>query len=234
MSKLVTNDLQRFFATWILIVATVLLVLQIGVTLVKVIFSVETGDVFTTAFDAYSVVMIVFGVMAVYPYLTLLAFHGVTRKNYLKGTIAAAIKTTFLSLLIALVFLGLAYVAKNVFQLPINGTLELGGFGENLLLASVGYYLSSLAIFFIGWTIGLSFYRLGWFGGTIAIIISLFLFGILDYFWENEFLVITINGIDFNNFWESHFFISLTGTLIILVGLFITIRSLTRNIALEL
>lgn len=157
MSKLVTNDLQRFFATWILIVATVLLVLQIGVTIVKVIFSVETGDVFTTAFDAYSVVMIVFGVMAVYPYLTLLAFHGVTRKNYLKGTIAAAIKTTFLSLLIALVFLGLAYVAKNVFQLPINGTLELGGFGENLLLASVGYYLSSLAIFFIGWTIGLSF-----------------------------------------------------------------------------
>lgn len=51
MSKLVTNDLQRFFATWILIVATVLLVLQIGVTIVKVIFSVETGDVFTTAFE---------------------------------------------------------------------------------------------------------------------------------------------------------------------------------------
>lgn len=58
---MIYND---FFATWILIVATVLLVLQIGVTIVKVIFSVETGDVFTTAFDAYSVCHVVFGVMA--------------------------------------------------------------------------------------------------------------------------------------------------------------------------
>nr|WP_289037758.1 hypothetical protein [uncultured Allobacillus sp.] len=234
MSKTVAAHLQRFFTKWLLMIAAVLLVLQIGLITIKVIFGGETSDVFTSAFDTFSVVMIIFGVITVYPYLNRLAFHGVTRKNYLKGTIEAAIKTTFFSLIIALVFLGLEYVAIKAFQLPFDEAFRLGGFGDNLLIASVGYYLSLLTTFFIGWAIGLSFYKLDWIGGTVAIILSMFLFGLLEYFWENEFLQITINGISFDSFWESHLIVSLVGTLVMIIALFALIRSLVRNIALNL
>ncbi|MBR7554078.1 hypothetical protein ACFFJI_04840 [Allobacillus sp. GCM10007491] len=233
MSNLVTAHLQRLFTKVLLIVAAVILVLQIGIIVINTIVGGETEGAFTSTFDTFSVVMIIFGIITVYPHLNRLAFHGVTRKNYLKGTIEAAIKATFLALIIALLFIGLEYIAIKVFQLPFDETIRLGGFGDNLLIASIGFYLSLLTTFFIGWAIGLAFYKFDWIVGTIAIIISMFLFGLLDYFWENEFVQITIYGISFDSFWESHLIVSLIGTLVLIVGLLTIIRNLVRNIALN-
>lgn len=249
----VANDtffVQMIWALWAFAIVIV-------ITIVKNIIIAKTGADISGFLTSYSqtanVYMLVIGIISATGLLPYFINHGITRKDYFKGSTIGAIA---LSLTITILFIIIALVERAVIKM-LNLSLQLdpssgAGFASeagdplivNLLLVIVDapsalsaeggllmfliFSLNLLTYYVIGWMISSAFIRLKVIGGLAFIVLSLLFFTGRNIIWGYNFgNIVSFAPVDVSPF------ISMLGTIVIIGISLYFVRLLTRKIVVK-
>lgn len=168
----------------------------------------------TFLFDSAKVYMMVIGVISVYSFLSYYVGQGVTRKDYFKGSVLAALGLTVTIILLSTVFTYLQYGALEMFQLSHLLSDEfLDGNRWDLMI----HYLLSIFIYYLsGYLVGIGFYRYHWIAGLGFI----------------AFFLLSVSALEWSL--KYSFGLSVVSSMIVIAVFLTLLRQFTKSIAVKL
>ncbi|PAV28263.1 hypothetical protein CIL05_18015 [Virgibacillus profundi] len=216
------------------------------------------GDYLLFSHSSAKIYMLVIGIISAYAFLTFYVNHGVTRKDYFRGSALAAVGVAIAISLIATLLSGLEYMIIEMTNLPVtldrslaDGSIESSDNSISIVLpkeiisssilvhssswfvSMLMYSLNILSLYVIGWLIGAGYYRFGWVIGFGFIAIALVSIVIGDLLWGTELGEPLSNWLPFDSI-----SLSLWGSVagsIVLIGIILSfIRIITRRVTIKM
>ncbi|PKR77614.1 hypothetical protein CEY16_06660 [Halalkalibacillus sediminis] len=233
MWKKVTGDMLFEQMKWVVIYVFFIIFFHIALLILAVNYDFEQGDFLTFSYGSAPIVMLIVGLMSAYTFLPILVNHGVTRKDYFIG---GAISGAGVSIILALVATVISLAGYGVWGL-LNIQYEMDSLvnkmGGNWLSAIIFYSVSILIVYYIGWLIGVGYYRYGWKKGFFFIGVAIVLMMVTDFLWEGD---IYKGFADWLPFAGSEFSlpISLLGSAVLITILLVVIRRITKYVSIKL
>ena len=251
----VAADIFTVLGTWILGFLGVMVLVQVGKTVVAFINGSEVDTYFNAVFVAANVAMLVIGIMSTY-FLPHYVENGVTRKDYFKGALLSSIGLSIVLPIITILVSKVgefivSHIDKIVLKQPdINSAvMETDGNivgnivqsfiitphidpSSNWLLAITALTVNILFFFLVGWFIGASFYRFHVVIGLGSILLGLIIITIKDSLLR---LVLDLPLPD--RFFTLDFLPSSAAVLILLLLLVLLawlIRSITKHVSIKI
>ncbi|WP_188208193.1 hypothetical protein [Alkalibacillus aidingensis] len=187
--------------------------------------SIENIMVFSL--EWFKIYMLVIGLLSVYVFLSQTVSHGVSRWNYYRGTLLAAIGIIVTYMIVIALLTLIEILVIQFIEVPVE--INQVAFGEMAQLV-IHYFVISLLYYVVGWMITAGFYRFGWLIGLGFIIIGFVTIMIADYFWgENELFF----NFDFGHV-EYPFGIAVMVSIIINVAMLWLVRLITRKVRIKM
>lgn len=207
----VALDMFIMQMVWSLIFLGIILAIHIVMIVASLNIGDAMGDFLFFSHGSAKIYMLVIGIISTYGFLTHYAHHGVTRKDYFKGSAIAAAGVALAIGVIAAALTGLEYIVMGMAD--IQGTLDRSLAGNaikignnsisieflklifessvlvhssNWIVSLFMYSLNILTYYAAGWLIGSGFYRFGWFIGLGFILLSLLFITTGDVLWGTE------------------------------------------------
>lgn len=246
---------QAGWSVWFLGIITI-------VHIVKAVVAFNTGspheDFYVSSNISSNIYIFIIGIIGAYAFLPIYVQNGVTRKDYFKGAIFAAIGISVAIVLFSVLLTGLEYLLVKFANLPLeidhSNINNIAGDDDDNMIATIvkmmvvspyvslsGNWLLSLVVssfnlitsYLIGWLIGAGYYRYGWFIGLGFIALSIVLMMSWDMLWGipvSEPLSTWIGASSL----DLPVLVSFLGAFVI-IGIILTIiRTLTRKVVVKL
>ncbi|MCP3033073.1 hypothetical protein LF817_17245 [Halobacillus sp. A1] len=178
------------------------------------------------AVEPAKIYMLVMGILSVFAFLTFFMRQGVTRKDYFTGT---ALSAFFVSITLMIVFSVLSFIHQLFAE--VEPTSFIGDDASWFALATA-FTLNVFLYYIVGWLIGAGFYRYGWIGGCLYILIALLLVITIDNLWEFELdgLLKTLTNVSMEEFPT---YLSVIGSLLLCGISLWMIRASTKRIEIK-
>ena len=227
-----TRGVYALYIFWALMV--------LGISLaVQVLLWIFTGDVYLSGREPGALVrgpgqifMLIIGIVTGIYAISFFIRQGVTRLNFLWGTILAAcaiaLSLQILGIILHLISLGLGQVFSLHFADP---SAEIGAL-SSLGVQTLANILVFLVFFAMGWIIGLSFYRFRLIAGLASILAGLFLMSTISSLWGQGFEFV-IPGLRLPRIQNPGVFTAFGITLVSLVGQFGILYGLIRKMPVK-
>ncbi|WP_033542937.1 hypothetical protein [Planococcus sp. CAU13] len=188
--------------------------------------------VFST--HSVSIFLLVCGIISVYVFMGLFVQQGVTRKDSYLGIAIAALALTFAVTLISLVLNAIEQLIAGSMSLPLETDVtNMFEPAAGWFAAACYYYLNMLTYYLVGWFIGVGYYRYGWLIGFVFVALAILAISINGYFWGDADLSSIIPLIPHSPA-DASPVIAVIGSLILNTALLISIRLLTKRMAIKL
>jgi len=252
----VAFDMFVMQMVWSLWFVGILLAIHIVMIVISVNTGDSLGDFLFYSHGSAKIYMLVIGIISTYGFLTHYAHHGVTRKDYFKGSAIAAAGVALAIGVIATSLTGLEYVVMEMTD--IQGTLdrslsavEIGNnsisielpkamlessilvHSNNWIASLFLYVLNILTCYVAGWLIGSGFYRFGWIIGLGFILLSLIFIVTGDLLWGTELGEPLSDWLPFDSI-SLPFYGSFLGNLFIIAIMLLLIRLATQNATIKM
>lgn len=187
-------------------------------------------------FSRYSVniFMLVCGIMLVYAFMGQHVQQGISRKDWYKGTVMAALGLALFVTLVPLAINGMQYVLAQFISWPVEfGSAIAFTSVTGWLAATASFFFNALTYYLIGWLIGIGYYRFGWILGFGFIGLASIAFTINDFFWTDNGLSSTIPWV-LQITGNPGFAVAVIGSMILIAVLFATMHLLTRRVPIKM
>lgn len=228
---------------------------------VKIGFAYYNDD-FTSDFLLFSnvssrIYMLVIGIISAYGFLTFYVNHGITRKDYFRGSAIASLGLAFVIALIIIIITSIEFFIIDTFHLPAvlenaaTSTVDISGdpimtqilvllldptyvlTGKGWLMAFVVSGITMFIFYLIGWLIGVGYYRYGWIIGFSFIAIAIISACTLTLFWAEGLDDHLSNWLPFASI-NLPFYGSIIGSVILASILLWLIRFITKNVTIKM
>lgn len=246
---------QGGWTVWFLGIITI-------VHLVKALIAIKMGssqeDFLVSSFVSSNMFLLVIGIIAVFGFLPFFVKNGITRKDFFKGSVLAAIGLALLLISYSLLITGIEYAIVHFTNIPLvidNSTTGTFSQGEgDILIARIikmvfvspfialdnNWFVSILLVglnfissYSFGMLIGSGYYRYGWVAGFGFIGISIVLMILWDLLWGSE-LGEPLSGLLGIKSLELPVIASAIGSVLIIAVILRLIRGLTSRVVIKL
>lgn len=194
---------------------------------------VDKYNLYMTSYSASGIFMIIIGIVTGFIQMPHYVTHGVTRRDYFFGNVLATLALAFT---LAFIFSTGSEVGKLIlgqYGYSFKEEILIPGMSNNWLLLFFIYAINIFAFSLMGWLINIGFYRyhaLIGIGFIVAALAALALHGMT---WINGWF--SIFNDDFKDiFADNSIYLSVIGTVGIIVVLLGLIRMLTRKVAIKI
>ncbi|KIL51655.1 hypothetical protein KP77_11670 [Jeotgalibacillus alimentarius] len=130
--------------------------------------------------NPYKIFMLVVGILSVPKFLSWFVKTGITRKDYFKGNVIAALALSAIFMMIAVIIAGIEQLVS-----PVSFVTYLGE-GASWFLIFLVYTLNLFVYYLAGWLIGAGYYRYSGWGLVLYIPGALTLIFMMDLLWSGE------------------------------------------------
>lgn len=253
----VSFDLYSAQMKWSIWYISILLFVHITIIIISVNLTDTFGDFLAFSYGSSKIYMLVIGILSAYAFLTFYINHGITRKDYFKGTAISALAISISLAIIAAVLNVIEYVilrliniehilepsmenshiqnADQSISIDLTGLVVSGSSfinSSNWLVSLIVYSMTIFIAYLIGWLIGVGYYRFGWIIGFGFIALAIIMSTLLDLLWGNELAEPLSNWLAFDL--NIPLVVSILGTLVLIGMTLWFIRFLTRDVPIKM
>lgn len=228
----VTRDMFGEQLQWSVWFIGIMVLLHVIGSLFSLRYSFELGNLFAFSYLSIPVYMLVIGIIAGSYFMPFLVKHGVTRKDYFRGTAMAALS---LSAALVIIFLLLSVLENGVYTLlniPITFKTfnqELGSNG--IVLDKVVYILNILTYYLLGWLIYLGYYRFKWMIGLGFTALAILFASLHGFIWGDK--LIPMLGIELAQGTQIPILTSVLATMVLIGVILGLIRLMTKRVPIK-
>lgn len=216
----------------------IIIAVYIGFNIARVFSNLNFNDnILIFSAGSSMIYMFVIGIIAGSTFLPQLLKLGVTRTHFFYGTVVAAILKSISLPLIFSLFTGIEYLLTGSFNSKITEPIFF-----NLTASIFLYSLSIFVSYLLGWLINVGYYKFNWIIGLFFIALATGLTAIYALIWKNN--MASLFSIDFDtpetklevamHLTELPFFISTLESLVLILGILIIIRTITKRISIKI
>ncbi|GAB3046833.1 hypothetical protein [Virgibacillus ainsalahensis] len=247
----IATDLFSVQLIWTLWFIGFVLAARIITIIVLVNTGNSMGNFLHFAHGSTKIYMLVIGIISIYGFLEFYVNHGVTRRDYFKGSFLAAAGISMALTLISATLTGVEYIILELTNIssviePVTGDNQIGFYipkeifdssillnSTNWLLSMIMFVLNILTFYVIGWIIGAGYYRYGWIIGFGFVAIGIASIFTSDLLWGTEIEEPLSNWLPFDSI-NLPLYGSIIGNIILIGILLSAIRLLTKRIAIKM
>lgn len=187
-------------------------------------------------FSSYSVAifMLVCGIISAFAFMGFYVQQGITRKDLYIGTVIATFALALAVTLIPLAVNGIEHLIASFVALPIDADAASVYDPSSGWLSAIGiFFINAFTYYLIGWLISIGYYRFGWLIGFVFVAIAIIALSLNGYFWGDSGLSSIIPWVPHIPADASPAF-AVSGSLILIAALLISMRLLTKRMAIKM